>query len=361
MAKKTVLFMAGGTGGHVFPALAVARFLEKQGYNIAWLGTKKGIEYTVMQQEKIPLTTLSIWGIRKKGILTKLFAPFRVMYATLQAMLAIIKIKPVCVIGMGGFASGPGGIAAWLLRKPLIVHEQNTVAGVTNKILARFATKLCQAFDNTFTPNLSPLLTGNPVRENISNLFENKKTNESNKNLNLLVLGGTLGAAAINENMEKALPELLKIKNLNIKHQVGKNNFKPMQSAAKAYGNAYEVLPFIEDMAKAYAWADMVIARAGALTVAELAIAGLPAILIPYPHAVDDHQAKNAQFLADKGAATVILQKELTPQKITDVIKNWATNSKNRQHMTKMSKAAALPQATEAVATVCLEVINNVT
>ena len=284
VSQQPILLMAGGTGGHVFPALAIAEALRAQDIPVAWIGTEKGLEARVVPAAQIPIYYLSIQGVRGKGVLSLVVAPFRILRAIMQAMKILRKLKPSAVVGMGGFVTGPAGIAAWLLRIPVIVHEQNAIAGLTNRWLARIAAQVLEAFPDTFPKNYHAVYTGNPLRNSITQIHKNQS--DKKETFNILIVGGSLGAKALNEMLPLALNSLEQP--IAVWHQTGKNN---ADSTAEAYHLAkypVNVVEFIENMAEAYEWADLVICRAGALTVSELAQAGVPSILVPFPYAVDD-------------------------------------------------------------------------
>lgn len=305
-----ILIMAGGTGGHVFPALAIARAYQAQGAEVHWLGTKAGIEAEKVPAAGVPIFYLSVAGMRGKKISQLIQLPWKLMKACYQAIQVIRKVKPDVVIGMGGFASGPGGLAAWVLGKPLIIHEQNAIAGMTNRWLSHLAKKALTAFPNVLSRGIC---VGNPVNSAIMALPEPQERFKTHKGeLRLLVLGGSLGAQAINTIIPKAIA--LMTDRPEIRHQTGIKHLEETKRIYEAVGVEANIVPFIEDMAEAYDWADFVICRAGALTVSELAAAGLGSILIPFPHAVDDHQTKNGEFLVEAGAAFLIQQRDLIPE-----------------------------------------------
>lgn len=358
----TILIMAGGTGGHVFPALAVAEELRARGHNIHWLGTGRGIENRLIPTAGIPLHLIKVEGVRGRGLLGLVKAPFLISYAVGQALKLIRKISPDVVIGFGGFASGPGGMAAKICGKPLVIHEQNAVAGTTNRLLAKVATKVLAAFPNAFADSLnkSAEVVGNPVRSSIHQLeavtTRYQARLESNEPVHLLVLGGSLGAKAINELVPAAIAQLPTQARPVIWHQSGKNHDESTTALYEQHNVAAKVKPFIEDMAAAYAWADMVICRAGALTVSELMAAGAASILIPLPSAIDDHQTYNARHLSDVGAGISLVQKELTAEKLAALL---LTELADRQHLKSMAEKAkqlAMPHSAMRVADICEEV-----
>ncbi len=353
----TVLIMAGGTGGHVFPALAVARKLQQANHNVEWLGTTAGIEAEVVIKAGIPLHFISITGLRGKGKLALFLAPFRLFMALIQAIIILRKLRPCCVLGMGGFVSGPGGVAAWLLRKPLLIHEQNAIAGLTNRMLSHVAKKVFAAYPEAFGDGTKTTCIGNPLRQSVLNLPLPKTRFENRTGpLRILVMGGSLGASALNSVMPKTVEKLKDSIELHIWHQVGR---KQVQCTADAYSNIEfnaKVVPFIKDMDEAYGWADVVICRAGALTVSEIACVGVGAIFIPYPHAVDDHQTLNAHFLEIAKAAIVLPQDQLTADKLTNLLMGPFGDRKQLLNMANNARSTAYFDATDQLAEQCLEV-----
>jgi UDP-N-acetylglucosamine--N-acetylmuramyl-(pentapeptide) pyrophosphoryl-undecaprenol N-acetylglucosamine transferase len=306
-----ILIMAGGTGGHVFPAIAVARELRAEGAESLWLGTRAGLEADVVPRAGFELATVAIGGLRGKGLLRWLSLPFRLAWAMLQSLQIILRFRPMAVLGMGGFAAGPGGLMTWLLRKPLLVHEQNAVAGLTNRWLAVLADRCMMAFPGALPARLHPQLIGNPVRAEIAALPEpGDRMRGRTGPLRLLVLGGSQGARALNRRLPAAIAALPESIRPEVRHQAGRTLDEAIEAYREA-GVSADCIDFIDDVAAAYAWADFVVARAGALTVSELAAAGLGAILVPYPHAIDDHQMKNAEVLQRAEAAVVLPEAEL--------------------------------------------------
>jgi len=352
--KRPVLIMAGGTGGHVFPALAVAEELQKRHVPVVWLGTKKGIEARVVVDAGIEIKWLKVSGLRGKGKLSLLLAPLKLMWACTQALWVMLSVRPVAVLGMGGFASGPGGLMAFVCRKPLLVHEQNAIPGMTNSLLAKMANTVMESFPDSFKITKPVQLVGNPVRTGIINIAKpNDRLKDRTGALNVLVVGGSLGAAALN----KAVPEMLSLienkNNFSVWHQTGKNNYQQTIELYSQLNVQAKLGAFIDDMAEAYEWADVVICRAGAMTISELSIAGVASVLVPYPYAVDDHQTANAQYLVDKNAAVLMPQNELTAESLKKVVLSF-----NRDKVLKMSEAAqkfSKPQAAEKVAEMCMQ------
>lgn len=357
--SKTFLIMAGGTGGHVFPALATARMLQEKGLNVHWLGSANGMEVDLVSTAGLPISCISISGLRGKGKLALLIAPFKLIKALSQALLVIRAVKPDGVLGMGGFVTGPGGLAARLMGKPLLIHEQNAVAGMTNKLLSKFATVVMEAFPGSFPVGVKTVVTGNPVRKDICDLPAKKNVQDESRRLRVLVVGGSLGAVAINQVVPEAIKLLDKGAKLEVTHQAGKRNFDATLANYKAAGVDAKVVPFISDMKSAYEWADIVICRAGALTISELCMAGVGAILIPYPHAVDDHQTKNAGFMVESGAAELMPQQEFTASALNKKLKEMIENTEIMTNMAQAARKLARPDATEKVVSYCMEACNG--
>jgi len=354
--QKTFLIMAGGTGGHVFPALATARRLESLGHQIHWLGSRGGMEEKLVSEAGIPLSLISVSGLRGKGRLALLAAPFRLSRALLQALLVVRRVSPDCVIGMGGFASGPGGIAAWLLRKPLVIHEQNAVAGMTNRWLSRFAKETLEAYPSAFGAEVVTRCTGNPVRDVLATIDEPQvRFKDRSGKPRLLILGGSRGARAINQLVPAAIAEMAEAERPEIRHQSGHAELDATREAYDTAGVTADVMPFIDDMAGAYSWADLVLCRAGALTLAELCSVGVGSILVPFPHAVDDHQTRNARYLATAEAALVIPQQELDGDQLRKTLGELLGDRQKLEHMAAAARRLSRPDATERVVNYCLE------
>jgi UDP-N-acetylglucosamine--N-acetylmuramyl-(pentapeptide) pyrophosphoryl-undecaprenol N-acetylglucosamine transferase len=329
-----VAILAGGTGGHVYPALAVAQVLRARGHEVFWIGTPDSFESRVVPAQKIPMEFVRVSGLRGKGVLKLLTAPLQLLRAVWQALRIFRRQRPAAVLGMGGYAAGPGGIAAWLTRTPLLIHESNAAAGLTNRALAHFSRAALQAFPQTFPGGVT---VGNPVRADIAALPApaQRLAGRSGK-LRVLVIGGSQGARALNERVPQALARMPEGERPEVRHQAGRT----LDIARNAYAQARVaglVEQFIEDMAAAYAWADLVICRSGASTVAELAAAGCAAILVPFPAAVDDHQTRNAEHLVRAGAALLIPEAQLTPDALSARL---AELSANRARVLAMSNAA---------------------
>ena len=353
-----VMVMAGGTGGHVFPALAAAQRLRERGAEVFWLGTRKGLEARLVPEQGIAMEWIQVEGLRGSGLKRWLKAPLTLSLALLQAFRVIRRRRPAVALGMGGFAAGPGGLMARLLGVPLVVHEQNKVPGLTNQWLARIATRVFEAFPGSFLPQRNARACGNPVRREIAALAPPAERFAGRSGaLRLLVLGGSLGAQALNENLPRALALISRAKRPEIRHQSGRNKLRETRQAYLDAGVAAEVEPFVENMAEAYGWADLVVCRAGALTIAELASCGVPSILVPYPHAVDDHQTRNAGFLASAGAAVLLPQGELTPERLSELLSPLLDDPEKRLSMATAARRLGMPQATCRVADICQEVM----
>ena len=337
--QRPILVMAGGTGGHVFPALAVAENLRQRGERVVWLGTRGGIEARVVPAADFAIEWLSVQGLRGKGLVTLLLAPFRLLRACWQALRLLRRMRPRAVLGMGGFVAGPGGLMAWLLDIPLILHEQNSIIGLTNRILSRLATRSFFAFPDAAESVPRSECIGNPVRAEFTRAGDPAARLEARLQapLQLLVVGGSLGAAALNQVLPRALACLDREQRPRVRHQCGE---KHLQQCQQNYADARveaEVIGFIEDMAEVYAWADLVVCRAGALTVAELSAVGVGALLIPFPFAVDNHQLHNARYLEQNGAAQILPEAELTAESLALKLQFFR---QNRQALIDMARNA---------------------
>ena len=348
--------MAGGTGGHVFPALAVAEYLRGQGAEVFWIGTQAGMESRLVPEHGFEMEWVSIEGVRGKGGLQWLKAPFRLASAFGQARAILRRRRPTVVLGMGGFVSGPGGLAARALGIPLVIHEQNFVPGLTNQWLARVATQVFEAFPGSFPPARRAIVTGNPVRQAILDLpAPAERLADRSGPVRLLVVGGSLGAQALNETVPQALARLPIDQRPLVRHQAGERTLELARNAYRDAGVEAEVVAFVRDMAEAYAWADLVVCRSGALTVSELAAAGVGSILVPYPFAVDDHQVGNARYLSEAGAARLILQRDLTAAGLADILSELFADRARLLAMAEAARRRAQPEATDHIARVCLE------
>ena len=352
-----ILIMAGGTGGHVYPALAVADYLRKQKVEVSWLGTNKGLEARVVSKANFPLHTIAVSGLRGKGVLGWLLAPLRLNIALTQALMIMLKLRPHAVLGMGGFVTGPGGVAAFILNRPLLIHEQNAIAGLTNRLLSRFANKVMEAFPGAFKKAQLVEIVGNPVRDSIDQLAAPvERFGQRKGRLNLLVIGGSLGALALNETLPKVVATFDAAHRPHVWHQTGAGKLAATELEYTQQGMKAKVVEFIDDMDAAYAWADLVICRAGALTISELALAGVGSILVPYPYAVDDHQTANADFLVRAGAAKLLPQSQMSVESLSELLSELM--KKGRRGLLKMglaARGAAMPDATRLVAERCLE------
>ncbi|OOF42034.1 undecaprenyldiphospho-muramoylpentapeptide beta-N-acetylglucosaminyltransferase [Rodentibacter rarus] len=346
--QKKLLVMAGGTGGHIFPAIAVAQTLQKQGWAICWLGTKDRMEAQLVPQYGIPIRFIQISGLRGKGIKALLTAPYAILRAVLQAKKIIQQEKPDAVLGMGGYVSGPGGVAAKLCGVPIILHEQNAIAGLTNQWLAKIATRVLQGFPKAF-PHAE--VVGNPVRQDFFTMpTPQERFAGRDEKLNVLVVGGSQGARILNQTLPKVVAQLSD--KLNIRHQVGKGNVENVTALYGENASQVKITEFIDDMAEAYAWADVVICRSGALTVCELAAVGAAAIFVPFQHQ-DKQQYLNAKYLADVGAAKIVEQADLSPEVLIDYLQNSTRDE--LLTMALKAKAMSTPFAAQRVADVIIE------
>lgn len=345
-----IVIMAGGTGGHVFPALAVAQEMQQRGWQVSWLGTQKGLESNVVPANGFKIHWLTVAGMRGKGLLSKLTAAIKLVQACLQARRILKTLEPNVVLGMGGFVAGPGGLMAKWLGIPVVVHEQNRVPGTTNRLLVKLAAhKVLEAFPGSFKPVVQAICTGNPLRAAFHDFADkNEWTSESGRNLRILILGGSLGAKVLNDTVPGALASLT---NLEIKHQTGNAMKSQVAERYRSLGIQAETLAFIEDMAAAYQWADLIICRAGAMTVSEVAACGLPAIFVPLMHAIDDHQTANARYLAEAGAALLIPQPKLSTETLRKAIEQAMPNLAS---MSLAAKSKARLDATQTVADICV-------
>jgi UDP-N-acetylglucosamine--N-acetylmuramyl-(pentapeptide) pyrophosphoryl-undecaprenol N-acetylglucosamine transferase len=349
---KRIVIMAGGTGGHVFPALAVAQWLIEKGWQVSWLGTHKGLESKVVPETGIEIDWLSVAGVRGKGLLSKLASGFKLIQACGQAFVILCRRKPDVVLGMGGFVAGPGGLMAKMLNIPLVIHEQNRVPGTTNRLLAKIANQVLEAFPSTFKKGTNAKCTGNPLRKQFQNLSEaNAKI--AHKGLRVLIIGGSQGAQVLNEVIPDALANL---KELEVKHQTGAAMQEQLVKHYQELGVKAEATAFIQDMVSAYQWADIIICRAGAMTVSEVAAMGLPAILIPLPNAIDDHQMANARYLSDAGAGLILPQQELNAK---NLIEHITKVQQQLEDMANAAKKCARMDATQTVAEFCISEANR--
>ncbi len=352
-----VAVMAGGTGGHVFPALAVAELLRGQGMEVFWIGTRHGLEARLVPARGFSMEWISIEGLRGKGIAQLIASPWRLLVALREAVSVLRGRRPSVVLGMGGFVSGPGGLVARAMGLPLVIHEQNQVPGLTNQWLSRIASRVFQAFPGSFPAARGAVTCGNPVRPEIAAVAAPAERLAGRAGARrLLVVGGSLGAQVLNETVAPAVARLSAAMRPAIRHQAGERTLDAARSAYAAAEVEAEVTPFIEDMAEAYAWADLVVCRAGALTVSELAAAGVASVLVPYPHAVDDHQTANARYLADLGAARLMAQPELSADSLAEVLAALLGDPARLLAMAEAARMRAEPAAAERIAAACWEV-----
>ncbi len=358
--SKTILIMAGGTGGHVFPALAVAKELEQEGVNVVWLGTRKGIESRLVPQAGYPIHYLTVNGLVGTGLTRKLKAPFMLLVALFQSMSILFKVKPQCVLGMGGFASGPGGLAAKLLGKKIVIHEQNAYAGFTNQKLSSFADSILTGFRSCEGLPETSIWVGNPVRKEIAAeaiIQKQKQATEKtkDKSKNVLVLGGSQGAKSLNESLPDCLSGVAKDVSLRVWHQGGAGKSAAVNTNYQQLANFKSVLveEFIDDINVAYAWADLVICRAGAMTISELMAAGKPSILVPFPHAAGDHQTKNAKFMVNTNAAILSSDDSLGTTKFAQQLKSLLRSQERLQQMSINAAELHRPTAAKQVADFC--------
>ncbi len=350
--NKTLMVMAGGTGGHVYPAMAVADALKAQGWGIVWLVTEGGMENRLIEGKGYQKAMITMQGVRGKGLLGWVLLPVKLAKALSQSYRAIRQHQPNVVLGMGGFAAFPGGLMAKLLGKPLVIHEQNSVAGLTNKVMAKLANRVLAAFPNALK---NAQVVGNPVRESITKLAQPAtRFKQHTGALRVLVVGGSLGAQALNELIPQAIAAMPEKDRPVVIHQAGVKHIEALKANYVQHGIEADCRAFIENMDEMYAWADFVICRAGAMTVAELSAVGLASLLVPFPFAVDDHQTTNAAYLANHGAAYLVQQKELTVEKLVNIL----TTLTREQCLSMANKARALgkPEATVDVAGICMEV-----
>ena len=355
MTNRPILIMAGGTGGHVYPALAVARALLQEAKEVIWLGSRRGLESVVVPENGIPIEWVIVSGLRGKGLFALLIAPFTLTRALFQCLFVMWRHRPAAVLGMGGYVSGPGGLAAWLTRCPLVIHEQNAVAGLTNRLLARLARVVLQAFPGSFKSNDGAKTVGNPVRVDISSIVDpDTRLRGRTGAMRLLVLGGSQGAMALNRGIPEALALVPEEIRPIVRHQTGERTIDVAEETYRACGVAAKLYPFINDIAEAYAWADFVVCRAGALTIAELSAVGLPAIFVPFPAAVDDHQTANAQAMAASGAATIMQERNMTRESMAILLESWLKNRSDLLVRARQARSLAMPESLIKITDHCL-------
>ncbi|MFN3843599.1 MAG: undecaprenyldiphospho-muramoylpentapeptide beta-N-acetylglucosaminyltransferase [Rehaibacterium terrae] len=354
-APHPVVILAGGTGGHIFPGLAVAQALRERAVPVLWVGAHGGMETRLVPAAGFAIETIAIGALRGKGMLTLLLAPLRVLRAVAQAWSLLRRHRPRAVISFGGFVAGPGGLAAWLQRRPLLVHEQNRAPGLTNRVLARIAQRVLCGFPDSFS-GIDTETVGNPVRAEIAVVPPPAQRFAGREGaLRLLVLGGSQGARALNVALPKALAALRHQLEVQVRHQCGQALHAEAERAYAEAGVAASVEPFIDDMAEAYGWADLVVCRAGALTLAELCAAGVGSVLVPFPQAVDDHQTRNAEYLVERGAARLVPQADDLAERLTANLRELLADRAALLAMAQAARALAMPEAAQRVAEACLE------
>ena len=351
--SRTLMIMAGGTGGHIFPALSVAEYARAQGWNVVWLGSRAGMEARLVPQAGYTMAWIRFSGVRRRGVLPMALLPLNLLIAFWQSARAIFVHRPDVVLGMGGYVAFPGGMMASLFNRPLVLHEQNSIAGLTNRVLSHVADKVLVAFPGAFGERSKAEWTGNPVRSDIAGIAppEERFARRAGP-LRLLVLGGSQGASALNEIVPQAIALLPEASRPRVTHQAGEAHLPAVRANYERAAVHAETVAFVDDMAARYAEADVLICRAGASTIAELAAAGVPAVLIPFPYAVDDHQTRNARFLSERGGALLVPQSELTPRRLADLLA--AFDRDKLLAMARAARAAGKPDATQAVAEACM-------
>jgi UDP-N-acetylglucosamine--N-acetylmuramyl-(pentapeptide) pyrophosphoryl-undecaprenol N-acetylglucosamine transferase len=352
---KTILIMAGGTGGHIFPGLAVAEVLTARGWRVVWMGSKTGMEAELVPRNGYEMAWVRFQGIRGKGLSAVLLLPGRLLLAFWQAQAAIRRIAPDVVLGMGGYIAFPGGMMSAFLGRPLVIHEQNAIAGTTTRLLAQLAERVLTSFDSAFKPRVGALVTGNPVRATLAQLPrpEARYAQRSGR-IRITVLGGSLGARALNDVIPKTIAALDASERPELIHQAGRQHAGELEANYRRLGVEARVTPFIDNVAEQLAWSDLVICRAGATTLAELAAVGVGSILIPFPFAIDDHQTRNARALAEHGAAVLVPQSELTVERLAEILRGL-----DRVRLLAMACAArslGKPDAAQRVADICEQV-----
>ena len=352
MSDSHLMIMAGGTGGHVFPALAVAQYLQKQGTKITWLGTRRGLEATVIPANDIPMEWVTVEGLRGKGWSSLLLAPFNLARAMWQSGRAIRRVNPDCILGMGGFVSGPGGLMARLMGRKLVVHEQNAVAGLTNKYLAKVAHRVLTGFPQVTDLPSTAQWVGNPVRNTIK-----PGTRTASGSINVLVLGGSQGAHSFNQKLPNVFSKL-ELKNVVIWHQSGRGRAKEVIAKYVDAGIEAKVSEFIDDMAEAYLWADLLVCRAGAMTIAECCAAAKPALYIPFPFSAGDHQFRNAEAMVKAGAGRLLGNQQIDQPEMVSLLQELLSDESQLQLMGQAAARMHKPNATETVANICREYLH---
>ncbi len=359
-----VMIMAGGTGGHVYPGLAVADELMARGAEVIWLGTREGIESRLVPAAGIPVAWISVSGLRGKSMMKRLLSPFRLALAVMQALVVLLRHRPMAVLGMGGFVAGPGGLVTWLLRKPLLVHEQNAVVGMTNRILAPMAKRIFEAFPGSFPRRYHAVSVGNPVRADIYGLAQPADRFENRQGpLRLLVVGGSQGAGVFNRVIPELMASYVESVRPILKHQTGQRHFEQTLARYSELEVNTDVVAFLDNIAEAYQWADLVLCRAGALTVSEVAAAGIGAIFVPYPYAVDDHQTRNAKHLVDQKAGMLVAESDFDLNTLKSLLDPLISDAQQGRHrlraMAEKSRQLALPDSAKQVAEAFFEEASN--
>lgn len=355
-----VLIMAGGTGGHIFPGLAVANALRQKDIPVRWLGAEGGMEARSVPEAGIELDLVSIAGLRGKGLMRWVRMPLMLLRAVWQARKLLEANRPGCAVSFGGYAAAPGGIAAWTKGIPVLVHEQNRIPGLTNRVLARFSKKILQGFPGTFPAGQSVIDSGNPVREELAAIAEPQARMAGRQGpVRVLVTGGSQGAKVLNETVPAALGALSEDIHFEVRHQAGAKRVDEASEAYASVGVNADIQPFIRDMADAYGWADLVVCRSGALTVAELAAVGVASVLVPYAYAVDDHQTRNAEYLSTSNAAIILPQESLEPGKLASVLEPLLSDRDKLLAMAVAARELALPDAAQKVVEACNEWIQT--
>lgn len=360
MSRAKIMILAGGTGGHVIPGLTIAKALEDAKCDITWIGTKGGIEEKLVPKANIKIEYINVMGLRGKSLMNVLIAVKQLIQSIFQSINLLMKYRPDVVIGMGGYVSGPGGIAAFLLRYPLVIHEQNSVPGTTNKFLAKIASSVLEAFPGSFRSNMNAKTIGNPIREEIA-LIEDPKKRLQDRNfpIRILVLGGSQGSLILNQSVPKAIKEVASSSKLEVFHQAGE---KTLSNAKKAYENVpvgLYLVDYIDDIAEAYKWADLVICRAGAMTVSELLAVGLPVIFIPFSKATDDHQTENAKYMQELGAAEIVSENDISNDLLTITLNDWVKDRSVLKRRACLARSKAKLNSTSDIVEICLNYVSH--
>jgi|TARA_B100001250_G_scaffold72479_1_gene58879 UDP-N-acetylglucosamine--N-acetylmuramyl-(pentapeptide) pyrophosphoryl-undecaprenol N-acetylglucosamine transferase len=357
-SKRPIIIAAGGTGGHIFPGLALAKELKARSKDVIWLGTKKGLESKLVRDASIDIRCISVPRLRGFGYLSSVLSLFKLLFSITQTLLIFYRCRPSVVVGFGGFVSGPGGLAAWLMRKPLLIHEQNAIAGSSNRVLSKFASKIFTAFPNSFPRKVKCILIGNPIRESILNIKPPEKRFNERKNkekiINVLILGGSQGAKALNKKIPLLLKKIKLYSNISVWHQVGKDKTH-VESFYKDLKIKAKVEVFINNIAEAYSWADIVFCRSGALTISELEVVGVGAILIPLPNSIDNHQYKNAINFCSKGAGLIIPEDKIESKESQEKISSIFKNKNKLINFANRARINSKREATKILANACID------